>query len=225
MSQTLAVFDAYGTLFDVSAAAREAASEPGFEVLRDKGPAISAHWRAKQLGYSWLRATAGKYISFWQVTQDALDWAMAAEGVNDPVIRERLLALYFELSAYPEVPEMLRALKSRGIRTAILSNGSKDMLDGAVMSAGIGPLLNGVLSVEDVEIFKPAPAVYDMVGNAFDTQPNEVLFVSSNGWDAAAASGYGFRTAWVNRAGEPRDILWSEPNEELCDLTTIPDLI
>ena len=159
------------------------------------------------------------------MTQDGLDWALEASGhANDPELRERLLQLYWELEAYPEVPEMLTTLKARGLNTAILSNGSPEMLAGAVQSAGIGGVLDDVLSVESVGIFKPASAVYDLVGKRFDCASREVLFVSSNGWDAAAAAGYGFATAWVNRAGDPVDRLPDRPDTILSDLTGIPEL-
>ena len=135
-----------------------------------------------------------------------------------------LLALYWELPAYREVPEMLATLKARGYQTAILSNGSPDMLDGAVDFAGVRTWLDDVLSVESVGIFKPARVVYDMVGDRFGTAPAEVLFVSSNGWDAASAAAYGFHTVWVNRAGEPMDRLPAKPAHVLDDLTGIPAL-
>ena len=149
---------------------------------------------------------------------------MEASGLDDPVLRETLLALYWELPAYPEVPEMLNTLKDQGFKTGILSNGSPDMLEGAVEFAGVGDALDAVLSVEDVGIFKPARAVYDMVGAHFGTDPGEVLFVSSNGWDAAGAAQFGFTTVWVNRAGEPMDRLPARPGHMLSDLTTIPEL-
>ncbi len=217
------IFDAYGTLFDVAAAARLAAAEPGREALAAAWPRLADDWRRKQLEYSWLRAVMGAHIPFWQVTQDGLDWALEASGLTDPETRERLLALYWELPAYPEVPAMLARLKADGFATAILSNGSPDMLRGAVASAGIGAVLDDVLSVESVGIFKPAPAVYRLVTDRFGCTVDEVLFVSSNGWDAAAASAYGFRVAWVNRAGLPMDRLPGRPHRVLADLTAIPD--
>ena len=218
------VFDAYGTLFDVSAAAREAAEEPGREALAGCWQALAESWRHKQLSYSWIRAITDEHADFWQVTGDALDYAMAEQKLTEPELRKRLMALYFELSAYPEVPDMLTKLKAAGFATAVLSNGSPDMLLGAVTSAGIGGALDAVLSVEDVGVFKPDRRVYDLVGTAMDVAPSEVLFVSSNGWDAAAASGYGFQTAWVNRAGLPMDRLPWRPAHELADLGPIPDL-
>ncbi len=222
---TTCIFDAYGTLFDVAAAAREAAEEPGQEKLSQVWPQLAENWRRKQLEYSWLRAVARRHTPFWQVTQDGLDWAMEAVGLDDPQLRERLLSLYWELSAFDEVPQMLATLKEKGMNTAILSNGSPDMLEGAVKSAGLTELLDDVLSVEDVGVFKPHDLVYEMVESRFICERSEVLFVSSNGWDAAAAAGYGFRTAWVNRKGEPVDRLYAKPEFILNDLSTIPDLI
>ena len=224
MPVTHCVFDAYGTLFDVAAAARLTAGQPGQEKLAEVWPKLAADWRAKQLQYTWLRAITGDYISFWEVTKDGLDWAMEASGLDDPVLRETLLALYWELPAYKEVPKMLATLKAKGFQTAILSNGSPDMLEGAVDYAGVGMWLDATLSVESVGVFKPAKAVYDMVGARFETDPSEVMFVSSNGWDAAGAAQYGFSTVWVNRAGEPMDRLPVEPSHVLTDLSTIPDL-
>lgn len=224
MPVTTCVFDAYGTLFDVAAAARILAERPGQEKLAKVWPKLAADWRAKQLQYTWLRAVTGDHIPFWQVTKDGLDWAMEASMLDDPALRETLLALYWELPAYAEVPKMLATLKAEGFSTAILSNGSPDMLDGAVDFAGVGEHLDAILSVEDVGIFKPARAVYDMVGARFGTENSEVLFVSSNGWDAACGAAYGFQTAWVNRAGEPKDRLPGQPSHILADLTTIPEL-
>jgi 2-haloacid dehalogenase len=225
MPITTCIFDAYGTLFDVAAAARVAAGEPDAGDLAQRWPALAEAWRLKQLQYTWLRAIIGAHTDFWAVTQDGLDWALEATGLDgNAALRERLLALYWELQAYPEVPAMLSALKQAGLNTAILSNGSPDMLQGAVASAGIGDLLDDVLSVESVGIFKPAAAVYDLVGQRFGCAKDQVLFVSSNGWDAAGASGYGFETVWVNRAGDPVDRLPWRPKHSLRDLVSIPAL-
>jgi len=225
MAITTCIFDAYGTLFDVTAAARQAAAQPGQERLSPKWQDVARDWRQKQLQYSWLRAVMGRHADFWQVTSDGLDWALAANGLaGDAALRRTLLDLYWTLSAYDEVPEMLARLKGAGYATAILSNGSPEMLAGAVSSAGLNDLLDDCLSVEDVQVFKPARVVYDLVGSRFDTSPEQVLFVSSNGWDAAAASEYGFKTAWVNRNQEPTDRLPWVPDHELTDLRPIPDL-
>ncbi len=225
MAITTCIFDAYGTLFDVSAAARTTAEGGRFPALAEHWPALAEAWRHKQLQYTWLRAVTGDHTDFWTVTQDGLDWALERTGLaGDPALREALLALYWELQAYPEVPAMLRALKDAGYQTGILSNGSVDMLKGAVDSAGLGEVLDDVLSVDSVGIFKPAPQVYDLVQQRFGGAKDEVLFVSANGWDAACAAAYGFTTVWVNRAGEPMDRLPGTPGHTLPDLTTIPEL-
>jgi len=219
------VFDAYGTLFDVTAAARRASTEPGGAPLAELWPRLAETWRRKQLEYTWLRAVTERHADFAQVTADALDWTLAAEGVDDPDLRARLLALYRELDAYPEVPSMLAALKARGLVTAILSNESQDMLATAVASVGIGGALDAVLSVDRVGVFKPAAAVYDLVEATLDIAPREVLFVSANGWDAASAAAYGFRTLWVNRAAAPVDRIPDRPEAQAPDLTALPGLL
>lgn len=224
MTITTCIFDAYGTLFDVSAAAREAALEPGNEALAESWPKLAADWRSKQLEYTWQRAITGEHTDFWAVTQNGLDWALEAQGLTGPDLRERLLQLYWELSAYPEVPAMLSRLKEEGFNTAILSNGSPEMLAGAVNSAGLQAMLDDCLSVESVGVFKPAAVVYQLVEERFGCARDEVLFVSSNGWDAAAAAGFGFTTAWVNRMGLPVDRLDHRPTHILTDLTGIPDI-
>ncbi|WP_187429430.1 (S)-2-haloacid dehalogenase [Roseobacter fucihabitans] len=225
MPITTCVFDAYGTLFDVAAAARQAASEPDFPDLAGTWPLLAEHWRQKQLQYTWLRAVTHAHGDFWDVTQEGLDWALEKTGLDgDAALRERLLALYWELQSYAEVPDMLRRLKAGGMATAILSNGSPDMLGGAVSSAGIQDLLEDTLSVESVGVFKPDARVYDLVSKRFGCAKSEVLFVSSNGWDAACATGYGFTSAWVNRAGDPVDRLPWRPAHILPDLTGIPEL-
>lgn len=219
------VFDAYGTLFDVAAAARAAAAEPGRARFAKAWPQVAELWRQKQLQYSWLLAVTGDHTDFWTVTQNALDWALEATGQDgDAGLRDRLLALYRELEAFPEVPAMLAQVKADGRQAAILSNGSADMLAAAVDSAGIGAHLDAVLSVESVGVFKPDARVYDLVGAHLNIPRDQVLFVSSNGWDAGAATGYGFRTAWVNRKAEPIDRLPWRPDHVLDDLTGIPAL-
>jgi 2-haloacid dehalogenase len=222
---TTCIFDAYGTLFDVSAAARALAHESGREGFAAVWQQVAADWRLKQLEYSWLRAVTGEYCDFWQLTEDGLDWALERAGVKDAELREALLGLYWQLAAYPEVPVMLARLKAGGLACGILSNGSPEMLEGAVSSAGIGAHLDAVLSVEAVGNFKPDRRVYDLVGGRFGCAPDEVLFVSSNGWDAAAASAYGFRTLWVNRMRLPVDRLPGRPHDIAADLTAVPDML
>ncbi len=225
MSITTCIFDAYGTLFDVSAAARQAAETPENATLKENWPQLAEAWRRKQLEYTWLRTIAGTHIDFWQITQDSLDWAMEAHGLHDARMRRVLLDLYRELAAYPEVPKMLRQLKRLGMSTGILSNGTPDMLSAAVSSAGITQDLDACLSVESCGIFKPHISVYDLVSDHYGCTPGEVLFVSSNGWDAAHAAAYGFATVWVNRAGDPIDRLPGQPHRVMTDLTQIPELV
>ena len=218
----LAVFDAYGTLFDVDGAARIAAAEPGADAWADRWPALAADWRAKQLAYTWLRATAGRHADFETVTADALDWALARHGLADPALRDRLLALYRVLPPFPEVPAMLERLKGAGWRLAILSNGTPGMLADAVASAGLGGVFDAVLSVETVGVFKPAPQVYALVARHFGTEAPATTFVSSNGWDAQAAAAFGMRAVWVNRTGAPAERLPGTLAATLPDLSALP---
>ena len=218
------VFDAYGTLFDVAGAARAAAPEPGGAALATLWPRLAEDWRRKQLEYTWLRAVMRDHADFAAVTADALDWALAAGELDDAALRARLLALYDELPAYPEVPAMLARLKAAGLPAAILSNGTPAMLASAVASAGIGGDLAAVLSVEDVGVFKPDHRVYALATAHLGLRPDEVMFVSSNGWDVAGAAGFGFAAVWVNRAGLPVDRLSHGPRLQLSDLSSIPDL-
>ncbi|SES42331.1 2-haloacid dehalogenase [Tranquillimonas rosea] len=226
MTVTTCIFDAYGTLFDVSAAARAAASETGREAFGAHWQEVARTWRDKQLQYTWLRAVTGRHKDFWQLTQDGLDYALESVGLDgDAELRERLLALYWELEAFPEVPESLSELQQAGKRCAILSNGSPEMLKGAVESAGLGGLLDDVLSVEAVGVFKPDARVYDLVGDRYGCARDEVLFVSSNGWDVCSAAAYGFATAWVNRAAAPLDRLDAAPDHILPDLSGLPEIL
>ena len=205
------VFDAYGTLFDVAAAARNAAAAPGGEALADVWPKLAETWRLKQLEYSWLRAVADDYIPFWQVTQDALDYALDLHGLGDAGLRATLLGLYERLDAYPEVPGVLRDLKDAGYTTAILSNGSSDMLDAAIDSAGLRDVLDGAFSVEDVGVFKPHDKVYALAEDRLGVTGDGIAFFSSNGWDATHAARYGFASVWVNRGGLPLDRVGARP--------------
>lgn len=224
-SVKICVFDAYGTLFDVAAAARAAAAEPGRDAFAAVWPQLSELWRAKQLEYTWLRAAMGVHTDFWQVTQSALDVAMAGCKLDDPPLRERLLQLYFELDAFPEALAALKRLKAAGMTTAILSNGAPKMLAAAVDSAGLGDGLDDVLSVESVGVFKPDRRVYDMVPARYGCTPPQAAFISSNGWDACAAAAYGFHTLWVNRRDAPMDRLTAEPHHIVSDLAAAADHI
>lgn len=221
---TTCIFDAYGTLFDVNAAARAVAARGAHEGFAKIWPAVSAQWRVKQLEYTWLRTLMDAHLDFWQITQDGLDWALEANDCHDPDLREALLSVYWSLPAFPEVPVMLQTLKEGGFQTGILSNGSTDMLAGAVTSAGVGAQLDAVLSVDEVAVFKPRAEVYDLVGQQFGCMRDEVLFVSSNAWDVAGASHYGFRALWVNRSNLPMDRLGAMPQLEVTTLTDVPQI-
>ena len=223
MSLNTCVFDAYGTLFDVNAAARIAANEPDRKIFKEVWPSVSNIWRMKQLQYTWLRSMTDSYIDFWSITQNSLDFALETHKLqNDLVLKERLLALYWELQPYSEVSQMLKDLKKKGIKTAILSNGSPEMLNGAVRSSNLNEFIDEIISVETVKIFKPSARVYEQVENIIGCSKADVLFVSSNGWDIAGAAGFGFTTAWVNRIRDPIDRLPHKPMHVVEDLTSIP---
>jgi 2-haloacid dehalogenase len=192
------VFDAYGTLFDVHAAIGRLRAEAGPD-----GERMSEIWRTKQLEYSWTLTLGGRYQDFWTLTERALDFALACVPSVDKGLKPKLLDAYFELGAFPDARAALRALKAKGHRTGILSNGSPDMLKGAVDAAGIAGDLDGVLSVDAVKMYEPRPEVYRLVTEHFKCQTQEVTFVSSNRWDIAGATAYGFRTLWINRGKAP----------------------
>jgi len=214
------VFDAYGTLFDFASAAAGCA-----DVLGDQAVPLTAMWRDKQLQYSWLRAVQGRHADFWQVTGDALDFALEALRLRDAGLRERLMNLYLTLAAFPDVSQVLRALRAAGLRTAILSNGSPAMLRAAVENAGLGDLLDLTLSVEEVGVYKPHPKVYQLAVDRLALMPGAILFLSSNAWDAYAASAFGLRTIWCNRYGQTRERLPGAPDREIRALGELPALV
>ncbi len=226
MKPSAFVFDAYGTLFDVTAAARRAAADDPSGQLQQIWPRLADDWRRKQLEYTWLRTIMRQHADFAEVTAAALDWAMEAQGLGaDHALRQKLLALYDELDAFPEVAGVLTRLRETGVPLAILSNGTPGMLKSAIDHAGLGDLLTAALSVEEVGIYKPAAKVYAMVEARLQVPPSKVLFVSSNGWDVAGAAHFGFQTAWVNRGNAPLDRLPHVPRHILKDLTPLADLM
>ncbi len=214
------VFDAYGTLFDVHSAVGRHRPRLG-----DKADAVSATWRTKQLEYTWLRSIMDRYVDFWQVTGQGLDYALAAHGVDDPALRGDLMRAYLELDCYPEVPEVLGALKDAGMQTAILSNGSPMMLDAAVASAGLDNLVDDVISVDLLGVYKPAMEVYQLAIDRLDVGRGEVSFQSSNAWDAAGAATFGFQVAWCNRFGQARERLPDGPHAEMKTLSELPEIV
>ncbi len=214
------VFDAYGTLFDFNSAVERCRDKLG-----DKADPLSATWRQKQLQYTWLRSLMNRYEDFWTVTGDALDFSLAAVGIDDPALRAELMQLYLELDPYEEVVETLTTLKDNRIKTAILSNGSLSMLVAGAKSAGIGKLIDSVLSVDSVGIFKPHPSVYQLAVDELDVLAHRISFQSANAWDASGAAAFGFRVAWVNRFGQPAEMLPGEPQAELTSLAELPALL
>jgi len=214
------VFDAYGTLFDFASAARGCA-----DVLGDGIDRLTALWRDKQLQYTWLRALQGRHADFWQVTGDALDFALATLGIDKPGLRGRLMDLYLRLDAFPEVPDVLRHLRNAGMRTAILSNGSPTMLDAVVKTSGLDALLDAVLSVEAVGVYKPHPKVYQLAVDRLAVPAAAIAFQSSNAWDAYAASAFGMRVVWCNRYGAQPERLPGAPDRTVRSLAELPSLV
>ena len=214
------IFDAYGTLFDYRSAASRCR-----DVLGENFDQVNALWREKQLQYSWLRAIQGRHVDFWQVTGEALDFALDTAAIADSTVRDRLMAMYLKLDVFPEVPDMLKRLNVAGLKTAILSNGSPEMLDAAVRNAGIGSLLDAVLSVEAVGVYKPHPKVYQYAIDQLGIKAGEIAFQSSNAWDAHAASLCGMRVIWCNRSRQRPERLPGLPDFEIASLAELPDLV
>jgi len=213
------VFDAYGTLFDVHSAVGRLRADIG-----PKADQLSQIWRVKQLEYTWLRSLMGEYKDFWQLTGDALDYALAQTGVS-PAVRDRLMDAYLKLDAYAEVPAMLGRLKAAGMKLAILSNGEPNMLEAAVNGAGLSGLLDDVLSVDGLHIYKPHPSVYQLVVDRLGVDAEAVAFQSSNAWDVHGAAVFGFRPVWINRFGAPVERLPGGPEHVMTDLVGLPDLL
>jgi 2-haloacid dehalogenase len=210
------VFDAYGTLFDFNAAVARHRAAAGPDAER-----FSETWRLKQIEYTWTHTLAGRYVDFWTLTQRALDFTFARLPSVDRKLRAPLLECYLRLDAFPDSRRVLADLKARGERTAILSNGTPAMLASAVQAAAIGNHLDAVLSVDAVRMFKPRPEVYALVTARFAVSPAEVVFVSSNRWDAMGASAFGFRTVWVNRGGAPAEYDDFPPAAAVADLSAL----
>ena len=214
MTYSVYAFDAYGTLFDVHAAVRKYAS-----ALGPQADLVSEMWRTKQLEYSWNRSLMGRYRDFWALTADALDYCLARVGSVDGDLRVKLLDAYFSCECYPEVPELLAELRRRGAKLAILSNGTPDMLQAAIANAGIGGVLDDVVSVEEVGIFKTAPQVYQRLIDRYGVAPGAISFQSSNRWDIAGAAAMGFRPVWINRSNAPEEYQDLPPAAVLRSLT------
>jgi len=217
MPRRIFVFDAYGTLFDVHAAIARHRQAAGPDADR-----LSELWRTKQLEYTWTLTLAGQYRDFWTLTAEALDYALARVPSVDRALRGKLLDSYRTLDAFPDARAALTGLKAKDAATAILSNGSPDMLDAAVRAAGLE--LDALLSVDPIRIYKPRPEVYALVTQAFSAAPGDVAFVSSNRWDVMGAAAFGFRALWINRAGLPDEYAEQPPVQVLTDLTALSSL-
>jgi 2-haloacid dehalogenase len=212
------IFDAYGTLFDVHTPILRALA-----ALDDKAEPFALRWRDKQLQYAWLRSLMGVHADFWQITSDALDHTMQLYGIADPALHQKLMDLYLSLDSFEDAGSCLGALQRRGMRLAILSNGSPAMLDSVVRAAGLAGIFEKVISVEEVGIYKPSRRVYRHAQTVLKlAAPQEVCFVSANSWDAHAASSFGFQVAWINRTGAPADCI---PGAPALTLDTLADLL
>ncbi len=214
------VFDAYGTLFDFASAASRCDGVPD-----DKRAALTALWRDKQLQYTWLRSLEDRYADFWQVTGDALDFALESLGLEERGLKPRLMDLYLGLDPFPEVPEVLSELRRRGFKTAILSNGSPAMLAPLVSRARLSESFDAILSVDAVNVFKTHPKVYRYALDQLDLPARAIAFQSSNAWDAYAASDFGMRVIWCNRYGQRRERLPGAPDFEIRTLAELPRLL
>ena len=213
------VFDAYGTLFDVHSAIARHREAAGPDADR-----FSEAWRIKQLEYAWMLSAAGHYLDFWTLTERALDHAFARFPSVDRTLRATLLDAYFKLDAFPDARDALAALKAKGLKTAILSNGSPKMLNGAVEAAKVGDVLDAVLSVDTIRIYKPRMEVYALVTDTFKLAPSDVAFISSNRWDVMGATAFGFRCVWVNRANMPDEYPEFAPVKVVQSLSALPAL-
>ena len=210
------VFDAYGTLFDVHSAASR------YQVrLGQHAQAVSKMWRTKQLEYTWLRSLMQCYVDFWIVTQDALDYALDSKGIDDNSLRKDLLRAYHDLACYPEVPDTLSKLKQMGLGTAILSNGSPEMLEAGVRNSKLGKVLDSIISVDTIKVFKPSPKVYQLAIDQLRCNTDEILFFSSNAWDVSGAATFGFQTIWVNRFLQASENLPGAPIMEINSLDAV----
>lgn len=222
----LFAFDAYGTLFDVHGPS---------ELLRERlGPGsdkLSEIWRTKQLEYSWLHSLMGHTVPFIEVTRQALEFAFAASNLPlDAALAGELMAAYERLPAYPDVADILTTLSDAGCQTAILTNGGKPMIGAAMAHSGLDRLIDTVLSAEDAGIFKPHPSVYQTVLDRFSLAPEslapeDVCFVSANGWDVAGAGTFGFRCIWLNRFGRVPETIGPKPEAVIDSLALLPDIV
>ena len=219
-------FDAYGTLLDVHSAVARVAASSNRTAAPDRFDSLSALWRDKQLAYTWLRNSMRCHADFATVTADALDHALAAYGLDgDAALRTALLDAYRSLSPYPEVPEALRRLRAAGVPLAVLSNGTPEMLARGLANAGIAALLDAVISVEELGVFKPVPEVYALATRRFGVPARRILFISANGWDVHGAASFGCTVIHLDRQNAAAEGLPGRPAHRLGDLAPLPDLL
>lgn len=208
-------FDAYGTCFDINSAAMGLANKIGKDWL-----AFSSTWRTVQLEYTWLRSLMKRYVDFWKVTEDSLEYAMESHGI-DKNFKNELLNLYKKLNPYPELKDCLKSLKSKKLKICILSNGSPGLLKQLISNAGVQELFDDLISVEDVKVFKPDPQVYELVTKKYKCKPEEVCFMSSNTWDIVGGGLFGYQTVWVDRFNKKFDKLDYKPNIQIKNLSEL----
>lgn len=216
MSARAYVFDAYGTLLDVHAAIGKHRDKVGADAA-----AFSELWRTKQIEYTWTHSLLGHYVPFWTLTERALDFCLAKFPGVDRALKPALLAAYKELGAYADARPCLEALRKRGIKTAILSNGSTEMLQSAVQAAKFTDVLDFVLSVDEIKSFKPGRAVYQIAVDRLGVAAADIAFVSSNRWDVAGSANFGFKPIWVNRAGNPDEYPDFQPVKVVKSLSEV----
>ncbi len=213
------IFDAYGTLFDVNSAAEKCKDKIG-----DKWEGFANHWRTTQLEYTWLRSLMKRHKDFWQVTEDSLDKSMKAYEI-DSSMRNELLDLYKILSPFKEVPEVLKSLKEKDFKVAILSNGTPSLLNELVKSNNLENIFDDIFSIEEVGVYKPDSKVYDLPINQYQIQKNEVAFLSANTWDVSGGGNYGYNSIWVNRSNNTFDNLDYVPKHQIKDLSKLLDIL
>ena len=213
------IFDAYGTLFDVNSAAEKCKGKIG-----DKWEDFANFWRTTQLEYTWLRSLMNKHKDFWQVTEDSLDKSMKAFKI-DLTMKNELLNLYKVLSTFKEVPEVLKTLKEKKFKLAILSNGTPSLLNELVKNNKLDNIFDDLFSIEQVGIYKPDSKVYDMPIQKYQIQKSEVAFLSANTWDVSGGGNYGYNSIWVNRNNSIFDNLDYKPENEIKNLSELTKII
>ena len=213
------IFDAYGTLFDVNSAAEKCKDKIG-----DKWEGFANYWRTTQLEYTWLRSLMKLHKDFWQVTEDSLDKSMKAYEI-DSSMKNELLDLYKILSPFKEVPKVLKSLKEKDFKLAILSNGTPSLLDELVNSNNLENIFNDIFSIEEVGVYKPDSKVYDLPIKQYQIRTNEVAFLSANTWDVSGGGNYGYNSIWVNRSNNTFDNLDYVPKYQIEDLSKLLDII